>query len=53
MTKQELAATKKALAETRERATESPEAARAYLRKLGMITPSGKLTKRYSRSAVA
>ena len=51
MTKQELAATKKALRQTRADATKSPAAARAYLQKLGMITASGKLTKRYNQSS--
>lgn len=35
------------LAEFKRRVTSSPESARAFLRGMGMLTPTGKLTKRF------
>ena len=53
MTKQDLAETKKEMVRNRKEVTKSPEAARAYLQKLGVLTKAGKLTKHYRPEASA
>lgn len=53
MTKSELEETKKALRDTRKAATKSPEAALAYLQKIGMVDENGDLTKEYDQQNAA
>ncbi len=53
MTEEEFEKSMQALRQTREAATESPEAALKYLRKIGIVDEKGELAPEYSHKRVA